>query len=157
MAKTIDWLLEKYEKSHRNPVNQVLHLIAIPLTLFSLLGLLYALPFVGQKSMFTNWAAIFLAATLLYYLRFSLPIFLGLLLVSGLMLYGLDTLLNAVGRDYDLLAVYSMGLFAIAWFFVILGYQQEGKYPAILERFQFMLIGPAWLLVFLFKMVGIQY
>src|SRR6476469_4899238 len=42
-ARRVDQLLAHYGESHQNPTNSAIHCVAIPLIVFSLLGLLYAL------------------------------------------------------------------------------------------------------------------
>nr|HMQ63299.1 DUF962 domain-containing protein [Flavilitoribacter sp.] len=41
MAKTIQWLLDKYGESHRNATNKLIHWICVPSIMISLLGLIY--------------------------------------------------------------------------------------------------------------------
>ena len=92
MAKAIDSLLEKYGESHQNGINKFIHWICVPSIMFSLLGLLYAIPFPVERGLFTNWAAVLLLAALVYYLRLSVPMFLGFVVIGGLMLYGIDAI-----------------------------------------------------------------
>jgi uncharacterized membrane protein YGL010W len=51
----------------------------------------------------------------------------------------------------------SIGIFAIAWIGQFIGHGIEGKKPSFLKDLQFLLVGPAWLLHFIFKSVGIRY
>ena len=56
--RRIDQLLTHYGESHQNPRNELIHFIAIPLIMLSLLGLLFALqPYV---------AYLFVAASMVY-------------------------------------------------------------------------------------------
>jgi uncharacterized membrane protein YGL010W len=41
--RAIDTLLARYGESHRHPTNEVIHFICIPVIVFTLLGLLWAL------------------------------------------------------------------------------------------------------------------
>ena len=45
MAKTMQWYLDKYGESHQNDTNKLIHWICVPAIMFSLLGLLYQIPF----------------------------------------------------------------------------------------------------------------
>lgn len=155
MAK-IDDLLEKYGESHQNGTNKSIHWICVPVIMFSLLGLLYSIPFPGGRSLLGNWAAVFVAVTLLYYLRLSIPMFLGFLPVVALMLWGNHQLAQAVGSIQNMVFA-SLGIFALAWVGQFIGHKIEGKKPSFLEDLQFLLIGPAWLLHFIFRRLGVRY
>jgi uncharacterized membrane protein YGL010W len=157
MAKTIDSLLDKYGESHQNGINKLIHWICVPSIMFSLFGLLYAIPFPVERGLFTNWAALFLAAALVYYLRLSIPMFLGFVIIGGLMLYGNNAIYEATFGDAKMLALISLAIFVLAWIGQFIGHKIEGKKPSFLEDLQFLLIGPAWLLHFIFKKVGIGY
>ena len=154
---TMDWLLDKYGESHLNPTNKLIHWICVPSIVFSLFGVLYALPFPVARGLFTNWAFVLYAVTLVYYIRLSLPIALGLMLICGAMVFGVDAIFNAVGRDAIGLAKVAFGIFVIAWIGQFIGHKIEGKKPSFLEDLQFLMVGPAWLLSFIYKKVGIKY
>lgn len=157
MAKTMQWYLDKYGESHQNDTNKLIHWICVPAIMFSLLGLIYAIPFPVERGLFTNWAAVFLALALLYYLRLSVPMFLGFIVIVGLMLWGNNAIYEAVGRNAGQLALISLIIFAVAWVGQFIGHKIEGKKPSFLEDVQFLLIGPAWLLHFIYKKIGVKY
>lgn len=157
MAKTMQWFLDKYGESHQNDTNKLIHWICVPSIMFSLLGLLYAIPFPVERGLFTNWAAVFLALALLYYLRLSIPMFLGFIVIVGLMLWGNNAIYEAVDFNAGRLALVSLIIFAVAWVGQFIGHKIEGKKPSFLEDVQFLLIGPAWLMHFIYKKVGIPY
>ena len=157
MAKTIDWYLVKYGESHQNGTNKLIHWVCVPAIMFSLFGLLYAIPFPIERSLLANWAAVLLAAALLYYLRLSIPMFLGFVLIGGLILWGNTAIFEAVGRSGGTLALVSLAIFAVAWVGQFIGHKIEGQKPSFLEDVQFLLIGPAWLLHFIYKKIGVQY
>jgi uncharacterized membrane protein YGL010W len=48
-------------------------------------------------------------------------------------------------------------LFVIAWIFQFVGHNIEGKKPSFLKDLQFLLIGPAWLMHFIYKKIGVKY
>ncbi|MCC6723669.1 MAG: DUF962 domain-containing protein [Saprospiraceae bacterium] len=157
MAKTIDLLLDKYGESHQNAINKLIHWICVPSIMFSLFGLLYAIPFFMERTLFTNWAAVLLAFALVYYLRLSLPMFLGFVLIGGAMVYGVNAIYEMSFGDAKLVALISIVIFVVAWIFQFIGHKIEGKKPSFLEDLQFLLVGPAWLLHFIYKKIGIKY
>ena len=71
MAK-IDELLSEYGESHQDASNKRIHWICVPLIMFSLLGLLYSIPFPGGRTLWLNWAAVLVYGALFYYLRLSI-------------------------------------------------------------------------------------
>jgi uncharacterized membrane protein YGL010W len=68
--------LNAYALSHQDPVNKVIHYICVPLLMFSLFGLLWAIPFpafkvLGTYNGYFNWASFAIAIAVYYYLRIS--------------------------------------------------------------------------------------
>ncbi len=86
IVQTVDTLFERYGEFHRNPVNKAIHWVCVPLIVWSVLGMLWALsPIV---------ACIAVAASMAFYVRLSLPLALGMLILVALMVW-LLTLLGA--------------------------------------------------------------
>ena len=157
MARTMQWYLDKYGESHQNATNKLIHWFCVPAIMFSLFGLLYAIPFPGGRALFTNWAAVALVLALLYYLRLSIPMFFGFIVIGGLILLGNDAIYNAIGEHAGMLAFISLGIFVVAWVVQFIGHKIEGAKPSFLEDVQFLLIGPAWLLHFIYNRIGLNY
>jgi len=159
--RKIDQLLLEYGKSHRHPTNKLVHWICVPLIMFSLIGLLWNLPIEGVKFIlgqarnpWVNWGVFFLILASLYYIRLSLSLFFGMLLLSLGMAFG-HFALHTLGTSSHVYL--SLGIFVAAWIGQFIGHNIEGKKPSFLKDLQFLLIGPAWLLHFLFKKIGIPY
>lgn len=153
----MQWFLDKYGESHQNSTNKLIHWICVPSIMLSLLGLLYAIPFPGERGLLTNWAAVFLALALLFYLRLSIPLFLGFVLISLGLLWAVNRIYLAVDAQAGQLALVSLAIFVVAWIGQFIGHKIEGKKPSFFEDVQFLLIGPAWLLHFIYRKVGIPY
>ena len=147
----IDAYLDKYGESHQNHTNKLIHWVCVPAIMFSLFGLLYAIPFPVERGLFTNWSAVAIVLAWIYYLRMSIPMFLGFLVIGGLLVWGNNAIYHAIGEDAGQLAIISLGIFVIAWIGQFIGHKIEGKKPSFLEDLQFLLIGPAWLLHFIYK------
>ena len=156
MAK-IDVYLDKYGESHQNITNKLIHWVCIPAIMFSLFGLLYAIPFPVERGLFTNWSTVAIVLAWIYYLRLSIPIFLGFLVVGSLLVLGNDMLYQALDQNAGQLALYSVAIFVAAWIGQFIGHKIEGKKPSFFEDVQYLLIGPAWLLHFIYKKLGINY
>lgn len=141
--QAIDSLFDKYGESHRNPINKTIHWICVPLITFSLLGMLWAA---------TPWLAIgFTLLSLLYYIRLSPKIAAGMLLLGG----GMLGLLYAMPQAQVLIS--SIVIFVLAWIGQFIGHKIEGKKPSFFDDLKFLLVGPIWLLGFVYRKSGIHY
>ena len=159
--RTTDQWLSEYGESHQNGTNKLLHWVCVPLIMFSLLGLLWSIPvnnlqklFPDSISFFVNWGTLFLVLALLFYLRLSLAMFLGMLVIAALMVAGIYLVHLYVSLP---LWVFYLAVFAGAWVGQFVGHKIEGKKTSFLKDVQFLLIGPAWLLSFVYKRLGIAY
>lgn len=141
--RTIDTLLAKYSESHLNPTNEVIHFICVPVIVFTLLGLLWSIHWVVA-------VAVTLAA-LVYYVKLSKPFAVGMALMSGVML-----LILAALPDQAILPL-SIAIFVLAWVGQFIGHQIEGKKPSFLEDLRFLLIGPLFVLSFLYRRLNLSY
>ncbi|WP_211470136.1 DUF962 domain-containing protein [Collimonas humicola] len=142
-GRAIDSLLAKYSESHLNPVNEVIHFICVPVIVFTLLGLLWAIH---------PWVALAGAlAAMLYYFSLSVPFALGMLLMSGAML----ALLYVLPAQWVL--PLSITVFVLAWIGQFVGHKIEGKKPSFFDDLRFLLIGPLFVLGFLYRRLHIAY
>lgn len=158
--KTVDQWLDEYGESHKNATNKLIHWICIPLIMFSLFGILWAIPVPSQFvkiSPLLNWSSIILVLAMIFYIRLSIPLFLGFVLISIGIVFGNNALFNLVGGNPGLMVLASAIIFIVAWVGQFIGHNIEGKKPSFFKDLQFLLIGPAWLLHFLLKKVGLPY
>lgn len=144
-----DWL-NAYGESHQNPTNKKVHFICVPAIFFSIVGFLWAIP-----APFFNgfWALLTLVGVTLYYHRLSRPIALGMLVFSLGCLLAL-ALLESMGVTIWL---FSLVVFVVAWVGQFWGHKVEGEKPSFFEDIQFLMIGPAWIMGFLYRKWGIRY
>lgn len=155
--RQIDKYLTEYGTSHQNVTNKLIHWLCVPAIIFSLAGMIFSVPFpFGEKTMWLNWVSPVFFLALLYYIRLSIPLAIGFLVVSILVLWGNYALLNFVGNSMNLFYS-SVLIFVIAWVGQFIGHEIEGKKPSFLKDVQFLLIGPAWLMHFIFKKLGVPY
>ena len=141
-TRKVDSLLARYGESHTQPVNELIHFVAIPLIVFSLLGVLYWVH--------PNLALVVVAASLVYYARLSIVFTATMALLSALMLYGLGLL-------GSWLLPLSIAIFVVSWIFQFIGHKIEGKKPSFLEDLQYLLVGPLFVLSKLFLKLGIRW
>jgi len=155
--RQIDVLLEKYGESHLNLTNKLIHWVCVPAIMFSLLSLLFCIPFFMERSFWANWAMVVLVFAWIYYARLSVSMLFGFVVIGGLMMWGIVSLYAMADFNIGRLALWAAIIFVVAWIGQFIGHKIEGKKPSFLEDLQFLLIGPAWLMHFIFKKIGIQY
>lgn len=152
MKSATEWF-EHYAESHQNPLNKKIHWICIPVILVTTLGLMQSIPHpFGEQQFILHWGSLFVMVSLGFYFRLSWTLGLGMCLVSAIALG-----LNAGIAFFALpLAQLSALFFALAWVLQFVGHRIEGKKPSFFEDLQFLLIGPAWLLQFIYQKIGIR-
>lgn len=158
----VDIYFDKYAESHQNPTNELIHWICVPLIVFSLLGLVWQIPFphldfLGQYNGFVNWASFLLAFSMYYYFTLSPTLFFLMIWVVFGMSYGIVKLEQwEKAGGPAAWAVFAV-IFVLAWIGQFIGHKIEGKKPSFLDDVKFLLIGPIWLLHFICKKVGLRY
>lgn len=158
--RKIDQLLSEYGESHQDQTNKIIHWICVPLIFFSIVGLIASIPaegvrqFLGENSPYANWAAVALILVLIYYVSLSIPLSFGMMLFAVLCLYLTRIIMQA---DMGPLWLISLIVFVVAWIGQFYGHKVEGKKPSFFKDIQFLLIGPAWLMHFIYRRLGIPY
>ena len=175
--KTIQAWLDEYGESHTNKTNKIIHWICVPLIFWSIIAFLSLIPHnyldifnttILNELMHFGTLIIFLG--LIFYIRLSFNIFLGMLIFSicvlldiYLMVYlfelnkfwGLLDFLKIAPESF--LLYKSLIIFTFAWILQFVGHKIEGKKPSFLKDIQFLLIGPAWLLAFIYNKLNIKF
>ncbi len=160
MSKTIEQWFEEYGESHQNPTNKRIHFVCVPTIFFSLIGLF---SYVSISSLtdnlnsgyafFISLASVIIILILVFYIRLSLSIAIGMLIVSLISL-----LFNYLIYTSGIIPLwlFSSIIFVLAWFGQFYGHKVEGKKPSFFTDVQFLLIGPAWILSFVYKKTGLK-
>ena len=137
--RRVDALLAHYAESHRDPRNEAIHCVAIPLIMLSLIGLLFSLhPWVAYA---------FVAASMVYYARLSVVF---LVAMTALSVAGL-VLVHAMG---SWVLPISAAIFVAAWIAQFVGHRIEGRKPSFFEDLQYLWVGPLFVLSRLFTRLG---
>ena len=153
--KTIQQWLSEYGESHQDHTNKTIHWICVPIIFFSLIGLLFTIKLPFAISGFTvNVAEIMVVLAILYYMSLSRTLWIGLLLFACFCLVLCQFIEKA---NFLPLWALCAGLFVLAWVGQFYGHNVEGKKPSFLKDIQFLLIGPAWLMSFIYKKMGIAF
>ena len=140
--RSIDQLFERYSSFHQHPANKAIHWLCVPLIVWSVLGLLWsASPIVAYVA---------IAAALAFYLWLSRSLALGMIVVLAAMLY-------AVTWTGERALAISGVVFVLAWIGQFIGHAIERSRPSFTEDVRSFLVGPAWLLGFVYRRLGIGY
>lgn len=155
--KSIQQWLGEYAESHQNSTNKLIHWICVPTIYFTIVGLLYSIPlkFGEIAGLKINIGSIVAVVIFLYYCLLSVKVAVGMLFITILCL-GLSEWIFQATNGYLGLAITCLVLFTISWIFQFWGHHIEGKKPSFIKDLQYLMIGPAWVISFFYKKIGIE-
>jgi len=156
MVRKIDALLAEYGESHQNPTNKKVHWICVPVIVWTVTALLWSVPVPDffETLPFLNWLTLTLLFSILYYIVLSPALAVGFFLFSAICVW----LITVYEASFFLpLWQFALLVFVVAWIGQFWGHRIEGRKPSFFRDVQFLLIGPAWLLSFLYRRLGISY
>ena len=155
-SRRIDHWFASYSGDHRNAANQKIHVVAVPLILWSVVALLWCIPvppggwfkpgIAAALAMFFAWS---------FYFRASRALGIGMLVVFVAMSWLTRWLYLALGPRQ--LLVVAIGVFVLAWIAQLVGHKLEGRKPSFLTDLTYLLIGPAWVLAKLYRVLGLRW
>jgi len=157
IMKNIHEWNNEYAVYHKNKTNKIIHWFCIPLIMYSLFGILSQLSFsftLNDNNYTINILVIFIVLATLYYFKLSKKLAIGMLIVTILLVKLLD-IIDIFNSELHLIIYLS--IFSIAWVGQFLGHKIEGKKPAFFKDLQFLLIGPLWLLSYIYKRLRIKF
>jgi uncharacterized membrane protein YGL010W len=160
--KQIDLLFDQYSDNYQIHTPKLFHWICIPLILFSILGLVWSIPFphldfMGRYNGYVNWASFLIAFSIYYYYKLS-PIMSYLMLIFVFILaMGVVQLEQWQANGGPALWLVCAVLFIGSWIVQFIGHKIEGKKPSFLTDVKFLLIGPIWLMHFICLKTGLRY
>ncbi len=155
--KKVDIIFAEYGESHQNKTNELIHWIFVPIIFFVVIGLLWSIPTPESFKQFNfpvNFGTIGLLLAMIFYLRLSPSLTLGMLLLGAGIVAG-NYYLDKLGTPP--LWLISTVVFVIAWIFQFIGHHIEGKKPSFLKDIKSFLVGPFWLMHFIYKKLDIPY
>ncbi|MDT8437958.1 MAG: Mpo1-like protein [Wenzhouxiangellaceae bacterium] len=149
--RSVDSWLDEYGESHQNPTNKQIHWICVPLIVWTVTALLWAIP---SPVAWLNWAVLLTGLAMVWYVALSPRLAIGIGLFLALCL-GLNAWLAAnVAMPLWQIALI---VFIAAWIGQFVGHHIEGKRPSFFKDLQFLLVGPAWLMGFVYRKFGWRY
>lgn len=159
--KDLQSWLDEYGESHLNATNKAIHWICVPAIFFSIVGLLASIPagFISENvpeafGPYAHFGTVAMVPVAIFYIRHSFSIAIGMLLWCLFCLWG-----NAwVGINVNWpLWQFSLTVFVVAWVGQFIGHKIEGEKPSFFKDIQFLMIGPAWLMSFVYHKMGLKY
>ena len=163
--QNIEKLIKEYGESHQNKTNKLVHWFCVPAIFFSIIALVWCIPlgpleFVKINDFkYINWATLSIILVLTYYILLSPRLSFGMFVFSVGCLYLTNIIENIIlNENLEIsLWIIALSIFAFSWIVQFLGHKIEGKKPSFLKDIQFLLIGPAWLMHFIYKKLNIKY
>lgn len=142
--------IDEYSESHQNPVNILIHKICVPAIMFSLLGIIKALPVPASWPLWLDWSLVFVFVAFIYYAMFkNIRVILAVIVKVAPML----VILELLRPRFFILSVV---IFIVAWIGQFIGHKIEGKKPSFLKDLLFLLIGPIWTMHTLAAQMGLS-
>lgn len=142
-------LFAHYDADHQNPLNRQLHVVCVPLILWSVAALLWTIPVPGTWLKPGSWAVLAMFLAWSFYWRHSRPLGAGMLVVFVGIAASLWWLQGHFGSAR--LALIAAAVFVLAWIGQFYGHHLEGRRPSFLTDLVYLLIGPAWVLGKLYR------
>ncbi len=148
-----DWL-DSYSSDHQNPTNQVFHWCCVPLIVWSVIALLWAIPVPLELLRPGSWAILVMVLAFYWYWRRSHTLAVSLLIAFALLGLLTNYLYYRLGGAS--LSYLAIGVFVVAWIGQFIGHKYEGRKPSFLTDLSYLLIGPAWLMAKLLRKLGFR-
>lgn len=142
--------LDEYSASHQNQTNILIHKFCVPAIMFSLLGILKALPVPASWPLWLDWSTVLIILALGYYSLFKN---FRVLLAIVVMLIPMLLILESLRPRFFILSVV---VFIVAWIGQFIGHKYEGLKPSFFKDIFFLLIGPVWTMNSLASQTGVD-
>ena len=155
--KSADQWFAEYGASHQNRANKFIHWICVPVIFCSVLGFTWAIPAPAgwaDAVPWFNWTLVVILLASAFYGWLSPALSAGMMFFMSLcyaLLVGLD--LWAPWPVWKICAV----AFVVAWVGQFIGHQIEGRKPSFFHDVLLLLVGPAWLMSFIYRKLGQRY
>jgi uncharacterized membrane protein YGL010W len=146
--RTQKQFLDAYAESHQNPLNQLIHVVCVPVIFFSSLGILWAVPvgrWLGLAPEIAPWinlATLGAIAGLVFYARMSARSLAAMTVWFALSVLGILAIQAAHLPLFWTCTV----LWVVAWAVQFYGHEVEGAKPSFADDMVFLLVGPLYVM-----------
>jgi uncharacterized membrane protein YGL010W len=155
--KTAEQWFAEYGDSHQDHTNELIHWVCVPVIFCCVLGFISRLPipeaWLAAMPWF-DWSFVAIAAAFLFYVRLSPALSIGMLCFMA-MCTSIIAIIE-LWSPWPAWRIYAAA-FAVAWIGQFIGHEIEGKKPSFFRDLFFLLIGPAWLMSFVYRKAGQKY
>jgi uncharacterized membrane protein YGL010W len=134
-----------YQDYHQDRRNKICHYLGIPLIVYAVLSLLYQIPPIRAAGLPIDWALLFYAGAVLFYLTLDLRLAVAMAVLTAP--------LYALAAHTPWWA--GLSAFVVGWIVQFVGHHYEGKKPAFLTNGIHLLIGPLWIVSHLLEKLGL--
>lgn len=153
--RPVDTYLDQYSADHRNATNQWIHLLCVPLIVWSVTAMLWTIPVPGSYLRPGAIAAFAMVAALAWYWRMSRKLWVGIAIAFVLFAWVNWWIASTFGMATLLWS--AIGVFVVAWIGQFIGHVYEGHRPSFFTDVVFLLVGPMWTLRKLYQRLGLGY
>lgn len=141
--RPVDRWFGSYSEDHRHPANVLIHYACVPAILWTVIALLWIVPVPAVLGRPGFWAAAAMFFALIFYLRLSRSLAIGMLTLFVLLSSITEMLYRTLGPA--MLGWTALTVFVAAWIGQFVGHKIEGKKPSFFTDLVYLLIGPAWI------------
>lgn len=161
-VRLIDKYFDEYDESYQNHGNRLIYWICVPLSVFSLLGLVWSIPFphlkiLGSFNGMFNWASFLIAFAVYYYYKLSPVLSYFMLIIIMLFCYLITLLISWREAGGAYLWQSCLFIFVVSWLAQIITHKITGKKTSFFDEVKFLLIGPIRLLHFMLRHFRLKY
>ena len=146
--RSIDEFLNEYGKTHRNPRNQLIHFVCVPVILISSLafGWPLSMAMLGSEAAWAPYVNVATVASILMLAAFYSR--LGWRAVTAMVVFlGVSIAVIMAVESSPLPLIWTAVIAWIAaWLVQLIGHNIEGAKPSFLDDVVFLLIGPLFVL-----------
>lgn len=162
--RPVDLQFEQLTYAFQHPINRMIQVAAIPIFSFAILGLVWMIPFPKIAFLakhgfdtFLNWGSFFIAGMIYYYLRLAPTLSYGVLLFIGLFSFFIVQLEYVEQDGGPAVWLVCLILLLAALLALYIGKSLERHAVSGRSFRRLLLIGPIWLLHFVFNRFKIPY
>lgn len=153
--RTLEQWLDDYNVSHQNPRNKQIHFWCVPAIAVCTVALFWQIPLgLSLAGTPVNLGHVLLIGAMSFYGYLSLKLALGMLVPVLVLVAGILWYENTIALPLWIPAAI---IWVLAWVLQFVGHKAEAQKPSFFEDVLFLLIGPLWILGFLYDRLGVTY
>lgn len=163
-VRVIDRYFAEFDSWSQHSGNRSLQYLFIPIFSFAVLGLIWMIPFPEIQflkkhgyDIFLNWASIFIAIVIYYYLKLVPTLSYAVLVSIGVMSYFIVQLEYWEQRGGPAVWIVCLALLILSFAVLWIGHQKEEKPAPFTSFLKLLAHGPIWLWHFAFKSLKLPY